>query len=129
MSQPLLKALFLALLLLPACKEQDGRREPGAEDVFAVQDSIRNVLLLRIGRAQQEINRQVEAMRNRAYDADKATAQRLNQKIAIVEKAYEKLQRQTQRIEGDSLLGDWGLLEQETELIIIEVSRALETPF
>lgn len=129
MIHPLLKALLLGLLLSPACKGKEERRPPGAEDVFVVQDSIRNVLLLRVGRARQEINRQVESMRNRAYSADKATAQRLNQKIAKVEAAYEKLERQAQRIEGDSLMGDWMLLEQETELIIIEVSRALETPF
>lgn len=128
MNWPLLKILFFSLLLLPACKRPKETAPAGPDEVLAVQDSIRNVLLFRIGRAQQEINRQLEAMNNRAYNADKATARRLSQKIAAVEKAYARLEEQIQRIENDSLMAGWILLRQETELIIMEASRELGTP-
>ncbi|MCB0587137.1 MAG: hypothetical protein KDD06_17685 [Phaeodactylibacter sp.] len=121
--------LFLGGLFLPWNCKQDNRQPPGREEVFAIRDSLRNELLLRIGRAQQEINRQAEAMKNRAFDADQATARRLNQKARTVETAYEKLERQAQILVADSLMGDWSILEQETELLINEVSRELKTPF
>ena len=123
------QCILLGLLVAFSCKGRDNRKPPGREEVFAVRDSMRNELLLRIGRAQQEINRRVEAMRNRAYDADKAAARRLNQKIIEVERSYEKLEQQAQRLTADSLMGDWMLLEQETEILIIKVSRQLETSF
>ena len=124
-----LNCLLLGLLLFSSCKGRDNRKQPGRDEVFAVRDSMRTELLLRIGQAQQEINRRVEAMRNRAYDADKATARSLNQKITTIERSYEKLEQQTARLTSDSLMGDWMLLEQETEILIIEVSRELETSF
>ena len=123
------QCILLGLLVAFSCKGRDNRKPPGREEVFAVRDSMRDELLLRIGRAQQEINRRVEAMRNRAYDADKAAARRLNQKIIEVERSYEKLEQQAQRLTADSLMGDWMLLEQETEILIIKVSRQLETSF
>ena len=65
-------------------------------------------------------------MRNRAYDADKATARRLRQKIGDAERAYQELGQKAQLLAQDSLMGDWPMLEQETELLIIKVSRQLE---
>ena len=124
-----LNCLLLGLLLFSSCKGRDNRKQPGRDEVFAVRDSMRTELLLRIGQAQQEINRQAEAMKNRAFDADQATARRLNQKARTVETAYEKLERQAQILVADSLMGDWSILEQETELLINEVSRELKTPF
>ena len=129
MTKQALLYIFTGILLLFGCRGQDNRQPPGREEVFAVRDSMRNLLLLRLSRAQMEINRQVEAMKNRAYDADRATARRLNQKIANVERSYNKLEKQVQLLQEDSLQGDWIRLEQETELLIIEVSRELETSF
>ena len=129
MTKQALLCILAGILLLFSCRGQDNRQPPGREEVFAVRDSMRNLLLLRLSRAQMEINRQVEAMKNRAYDADRATARRLNQKIANVERSYNKLEKQVQLLQEDSLQGDWIRLEQETELLIIEVSRELETSF
>ena len=130
MAKSVFPLLLLALLFGEwSCQGRDGRQPPGRDEVFAVRDSMRSVLLLRIGQAQQEINRQVESMRNRAYDADNATARRLLQKMTDAEKAYQELEQQAQLLAQDSLIGDWPMLEQETELLIIKVSRQLEVSF
>ena len=124
-----IQLLLAGFLLIGSCTGRDSSRPPGRDEVFAVRDSMRTGLLLRIGRAQQEINRQAEAMRNRAYDADRATARRLNEKIDAIEKSYEKLEQQARLLREDSLMGDWILMEQETELLIIEAGRELGVSF
>lgn len=120
---------FLAGLLLAGCKGQDNRKPPGSEDVFAVRDSIRMELFLRIGRAQQEANRQLEALNNRAYDAAPKTARRLRQKIADIERSREELNLQIQRLQQDSLLDDWSLMKQETEQLIFKAGKTLDISF
>lgn len=121
--------LLMGALLFHACEGRDTRKPPGREEVLAVRDSIRGELLLRIGRVQQEINRRVVAMNNQAYDARPATARRLRQKIREAESSYEKLEKQTLLLQQDSLMRDWIMLRQETELLITEAGRILETSF
>ena len=91
--------------------------------------SMRTELLLRIGEAQQVIHRRVEALENRAYDADKKTARQLKQQIKLAEASYQKLEQKALFLTQDSLLGDWFLLKHETELLIIEAGRILGASF
>lgn len=130
MKQLRLLAIFLlGAFLLFSCKKPAPKEPPGSDDVFAVRDSIRQEMLLRIGHVQQEINRRVEAMSNRAYDADRATARRLNQKIAAARRSYQDLERQTQLIMNDSMMEEWIKLRRETELIILRASHELDIIF
>ena len=129
MLKRLLPICFMAGLLLAGCKGRDNRTPPGSEEVFAIRDSIRSELFLRLGRAQQEINRQLEALRNRAYDADRKTARRLNHNISAIENDREALKHQREILQQDTLLHDWSLLEQETELLLNRAGHRLGVSF
>jgi hypothetical protein len=97
--------------------------------VYAVQDSIRQSLLLRISLAQMEINRQAEMMRRRAYHADRKLAEQLKLKITAAERAATALETQSALLLNDSLPSNWLEIQQRTNLIIEEASRTLQTVF
>ena len=121
--------LLFACLLLGCSKRAPTPPPPSSEDVYAVQDSIRRSLLLRISLAQMEISRQAEMMRRRAYHADRKLAEQLKLKITAAERAAVALGSQSTLLLNDSLPSDWLDIQQRTDLIIEEVSRTLQTVF
>ncbi|TXB68899.1 hypothetical protein [Phaeodactylibacter luteus] len=120
---------FIAVAIALACAPIDNRQPPGSEDVFAVRDSIRNVLLLRLGEAKQAINRRSEMLERKAYSVGSREAKALRAEAAQLEKYYQQLNARSQVLEQDSILGQWFSQQGALEVELLEVSQALGQPF
>ena len=116
--------LVLSLLLLQ-CRPIDNTVPPDSDDVYAARDSIRTVMLLRLGEARQEINRRTEKMRRKAYSVPKQEAKRLRLQVQALEKQYEQLSERTQHLKQDSVLGQWYHELDELEVQLLDISQTL----
>ena len=112
-------------LLLPQCRPIDNTVPPDSDDVYAARDSIRTVMLLRLGEARQEINRRTEKMRRKAYSVPKQEAKRLRVQVQALEKQYEQLSERTQHLKQDSVLGQWYHELDELEVQLLDISQTL----
>ncbi len=120
------KWIYIGLaLLLSGCQPIDNSRPPDGGDVYEARDSIRQLMLLRMGEALQEINRQSERMRRKAYSVDARQAERLRATADQIERDYKKIEARIQRLENDSVLGDWYQQLHQMEVELLNVSRTL----
>lgn len=117
--------LFLLLFLLPQCQPIDDRKPPDSEDVFAVRDSIREAMLLRLGEAMQEINRQTEKKRRKAYSVPPREAKQLREQAEYLEGQYQRLSRRAQRLKQDSVLGQWYQELNQLEVQLLDLSQTM----
>jgi uncharacterized protein YaaN involved in tellurite resistance len=116
--------LLLSLLLLQ-CRPIDNTVPPDSDDVYEVRDSIREVMLLRLGEAMQEINRRTEKMRRKAYSVPKQEANRLRAQAKALEKLYQQISERTQHLKQDSVLGQWYHELDELEVQLLDISQTL----
>jgi seryl-tRNA synthetase len=116
--------LLLSLLLLQ-CRPIDNTVPPDSDDVYEVRDSIREVMLLRLGEAMQEINRRTEKMRRKAYSVPKQEANRLRAQAKALEKQYQQISERTQHLKQDSVLGQWYHELDELEVQLLDISQTL----
>lgn len=116
--------LLLALMLLQ-CRPIDNTVPPDSDDVYEVRDSIREVMLLRLGEAMQEINRRTEKMRRKAYSIPQQEANRLRAQAQDLEKQYQQLSERTQHLKQDSVLGQWYTELDELEVQLLDISQTL----
>lgn len=117
-------ALMLALMLLQ-CRPIDNTVPPDSDDVYEVRDSIREVMLLRLGEAMQEINRRAEKMRRKAYSVPQQEANRLRAQAQALEQQYQRLSERTQHLKQDSVLGQWYHELDEVEVQLLDISQTL----
>jgi len=111
-----------------SCRPIDSRQPPTDEEVYAVRDSIRTTLLLRLGNALQAINHRSEMMRRRAYSEPEAKARQLRRTVEQVEEDYKALEARLQLLQQDSVLGDWYQQQEEIEIKLREVAYTLGLP-
>lgn len=116
--------LVLSLLLLQ-CRPIDNTVPPDSDDVYTARDSIRTVMLLRLGEAMQAVNRRTEKMRRKAYSVPKQDAKRMRVQVQALEKQYEQLSERTQHLKQDSVLGQWYHELDELEVQLLDISQTL----
>ncbi|HMQ49435.1 MAG TPA: hypothetical protein PKA00_18215 [Saprospiraceae bacterium] len=114
---------------ISACFEPPKTPAPSDEEVYAIQDSICNEMLLRISRARQEINRQYEQFWRRSVNAEKPLANQLKTKMQTLEKLDAALLEKLDALQNDSLRREWLPIQQELDVIMIEVSHTLQVRF
>ncbi|MEQ8702388.1 MAG: hypothetical protein RIC19_00650 [Phaeodactylibacter sp.] len=119
--------LVFALLLLQ-CQPVGTTVPPDSDDVYEVRDSIREVMLLRLGEALQEINRRTEKMSRKAYSMPPQEARQLRNQVKALEEQYQKLNQHTQRLKQDSILGNWYQELNTLEVELLDLSQALGVP-
>lgn len=118
----------VTVLFWTGCRPVNNRQPPTDEDVYAVRDSIRTTLLLRLGNALQAINHRSEMMRRRAYSEPEAKARKLRRTIEQVERDYKVLEARLQLLRQDSVLGDWYQQQEKIEIKLREVGYTLDLP-
>lgn len=116
--------LGLVLLLL-GCQPIDNSRPPDEEDVYKARDSIRQAMLLRMGEALQEINRQSEKMRRKAHSVNAREAKRLRATADQIERDYKTIEARMHTLKKDSVLGEWYRQLHKMEVELLNVSRTL----
>lgn len=114
---------------LSACFDPPKAPAPNEEDVYEIQDSICNEMLLRISRARQEINRQYEQFWRRSVNAEKPLVNQLKTKMQTLEKLDAALLEKMDALQNDSLRREWLQLQQELDVLMIELSHTLQVRF
>lgn len=117
-------ALILSLILWQ-CRPIDKTVPPDSDDVYEVRDSIREVMLLRLGEAMQEINRRTEKMRRKAYSVPQQEANRLRAQAQALEQQYQRLSERTRHLKQDSVLGQWYQELDDLEVQLLDISQTL----
>lgn len=122
-------SLMMAVLLLPCCAPQEAREPlPDHETVYEARDSIRQTLLLRMGHALQEANRRSEYLRRKAYSQDDRTAKELRATVGAIERSYQQIELYVQRLQQDSVLGEWYQQRNEIELELQDLGHTIRQP-
>jgi len=119
-------AICATLLSISAC-QMPADPPPNSDDLYELRDSIRSEISLRLGNAKQEINRQAEMMRRRAWSEDKQTAARLRKKAERMEAKYEELDAWVDSLKNDSVMGDWYLHRQKINILLDDLGIELNT--
>lgn len=125
----LLAAMLFFLLLIAACSPLPDPPPSDSDDLYELRDSIRNSMYLRISEAKQEVNRQAEMMRRRAYSEDERSAARLRAKATRMEAAFDQLDVWMDTLRHDSVMGDWFLRQQEIDIFLDQIGKDLKTIF
>lgn len=121
--------LIMTVLILPCCAPLETRKPlPDHETVYEARDSIRQTLLLRMGHALQEANRRSEYLRRKAYSQDDRTAKELRATVSAIERSYQQIELYVQRLQQDSVLGEWYQQRNEIELELQDLGHTIRQP-